>query len=244
MIGLKYVLEISEMTATALAKTKCYSIQNVSKWCSGERKIPNNYHQELEEFFGVSIELINKEINSSDMQNILKQKIQYDFNKNGSAKIDGEYITNEEEIKRKIKEIDINLRKEKIKEDINDLIDHIDDIFDESTANVIDQMIRLLESKNVNRRKACELIRAMELYYCNRFESDNRPLVNQVRYLLYQDERNEIVQNFATFNKEFFNKLLNSEGAKKSALIKLVVGEDIELEDLRTYEASKEGETK
>jgi transcriptional regulator with XRE-family HTH domain len=74
MIGLEYILHTNNVSSTDLAENLGIAKQNISRWFSGERKIPNKYLETLAEMFKVDIELFQKDIGDTNNLHLITDK--------------------------------------------------------------------------------------------------------------------------------------------------------------------------
>lgn len=75
MIGLEFILELYGVSSTELAEKLGIAKQNISRWFSGDRKIPEKYFSEIYELFKIPSEYYSKEIGYLDKLKIQKIKL-------------------------------------------------------------------------------------------------------------------------------------------------------------------------
>jgi len=79
VIGLEYVLNLSEMTHTQLAEKLGIRKQNINLWIKKKQGIPKKYLPLLSEMFNVEPEILTDDINSEDKIMIQVAKLKKDL---------------------------------------------------------------------------------------------------------------------------------------------------------------------
>lgn len=134
MIGLEYILHLYDMQHQELADKLNIKKQNINLWIKGKQNVSKKYLPTLSEMFGVDENFFQKELNEIDKLIIQKEKlkrelkpeiISYDtYLKIGeNADLFGMPIYNKDIIN----DIEFEIKKTKVVEDIRDVISNIHD---------------------------------------------------------------------------------------------------------------------
>jgi transcriptional regulator with XRE-family HTH domain len=80
MIGLEFIINIDKISSTELSDKLGIAKQNISRWISGDRKIPQKYLPLLEQIFNLPQEYFQKELNLLEMTTIARKNLQSEVN--------------------------------------------------------------------------------------------------------------------------------------------------------------------
>jgi hypothetical protein len=84
MIGLSYILKISDITERDLSKNLNIRQQNIDLWINDKtRKIPKKWLSQLSKIFNMDIEYFQKELTELDKLKLQKLRLVEDCNKLG-----------------------------------------------------------------------------------------------------------------------------------------------------------------
>lgn len=73
--GFAYVIKSNGINCTELANILGISKQNVSRWISSDRKIPDKYLDKLAEIFNIDADFLIKKLTNKDKIELLQNEI-------------------------------------------------------------------------------------------------------------------------------------------------------------------------
>lgn len=195
MIGIEYILNVFEITQQELADELKIKKQNVSRWCKGDRNIPEKYLDILKEKFNIPREYFNMKLKKSDELKIDLIKL-VNENKNEIIKtIQAEEIPINEflgqfynkKIERDFVLLKSEIEKQELLEDINTMINIKFDADKNNIAEykeefrkingVFSYIVDILKSGKVEPDVLMEIFNAIVLAYGIEEGIDHRPLV-------------------------------------------------------------------
>ncbi|WP_129598471.1 helix-turn-helix domain-containing protein [Anaerophilus nitritogenes] len=149
MIGLEYILNLYNVQHQELAEKLGIKKQNINLWIKGKQKVSKKHLPTLSEMFGIEEEYFQKEIDEIDKLVIQKEKLKREL-KPEIIGYDMQLIIGENaDIVQKpiyntdiINDIEFEIEKTKVIEDMRSVISHVDDDFN---LKIIEQIALLLQ---------------------------------------------------------------------------------------------------
>ncbi|MBC2580850.1 helix-turn-helix transcriptional regulator [Clostridium sp. DJ247] len=200
MTGLEYILELHDMSNIKLAEKFGIKTSNISRWFSGERKIPEKYLQALENIFNIPQNYFQKELTESDKLRILWNKL------------DKEYYT--ADIQRQ-NDICMELVRLELNIEIADTIESLNNLFKtedkttlekKSIADIIDRVIRIAQNKEMPTGFINDLLSCVIMHYEGEsafVKSEVQSLDNRPEASRYIEKRDSILKKFDKLIDEF-----------------------------------------
>lgn len=138
LIGLEFIIQISNIGSTDVAEKLGIRKQNISRWFSGDRPLPEKYLPQLEDIFNLPKEYFSKELNENDKIKIQQIKVATE-----KISIETKIATEEAEI---LKE---KLFREKFFEKNNETDENVVNNFTNLTIDEFKEFLKFMETRIV-----------------------------------------------------------------------------------------------